>query len=90
MVSIRKGTKMKEEEAKTKWCPMARVVVNAQGFGAGNRFDDSVPNPEFMQSRCIASDCMMWCEYKDKYAGLANGSNITIESPEGGYCGLVT
>ena len=39
---------MTEEEAKQKWCPMARV----HGMeSAGNRID---------HANCIASDCMAW------------------------------
>jgi len=40
---------MKEEEAKTKWCPMARLSIMNQSI-------DSVGEREL----CIASGCMMW------------------------------
>jgi len=42
---------MKEEEAKTKWCPHGRKS------GANNRTVDGIP-----ATNCIASDCMMWIE----------------------------
>lgn len=41
---------MTEEEAHTKWCPMARPVLNEQTTMASVRDD----------TRCIASGCMMW------------------------------
>lgn len=58
---------MKESEAKKKWCPLTRVIVDAEGYGSGNRFQDA---PHY-QSRCqcIGSDCMMWEDWtKREYA----------------------
>jgi len=67
-----------EEQAKSKWCPMARVhsKTNTSSY---NKYPDSdtelpsVPVPD--QARCIASDCMMWRwhpDYRqDGYCGLA-------------------
>jgi len=48
---------MKEEEAKTKWCPMVRFHKGMDGDvycsrPTGTATDDS--------ALCIASDCMMW------------------------------
>lgn len=49
---------MTEEQARTKWCAMARIRdddSNAQGYNrvvGGGR--------DLNMSRCIASDCMMW------------------------------
>ena len=44
-----------EEEAKTKWCPQARVSVPTDP--SRNRCDNiRVPS----SARCVASDCMMW------------------------------
>ena len=51
---------MTEQEARTKWCPMARVSTYSVGNpaeSAANRTDEGTPYPA---SRCIASDCMMW------------------------------
>ncbi len=57
-----------EEEAKTKWCPMARVSVDE--LPECNRGDND-ENPWY--SRCIASACMMWVtRYDGKgFCGLA-------------------
>lgn len=62
---------MTEAEAKTKWCPHARVVAasKTQAFGAANRAaimrderrpDDIEINYSPEHSRCIASACMAW------------------------------
>ena len=59
---------MTEEEAKTKWCPMARVDLSdgqesKDGYPvtfamAGvNRLDGNLP---IKGSLCLASGCMMW------------------------------
>jgi hypothetical protein len=66
---------MTEAEAKTKWCPMARVddggrcSVNRLGpmnASIGEPIDDPAAN-------CLGSRCMVWCN------GHAAGK---------GYCGL--
>ena len=48
---------MKEEDAKTKWCPMVRKELHCTG--PINRWDGEVYeySEEF---RCITSECMMW------------------------------
>lgn len=48
---------MTEEEAKTKWCPFARVGGETSGLGSLNR--DGAKGP-IEQARCIASACMAW------------------------------
>jgi len=35
---------MKEEEAKTKWCPIAGIINSISG----------------LSNKCIGSECMMW------------------------------
>jgi hypothetical protein len=59
---------MTEAEAKTKWCPMARVIW---GQAAVNRelFDGSAPTT----CLCLASQCMAWRwdTHKDGQCGLA-------------------
>lgn len=63
-----------EDEAKTKWCPMARYDDNI------NR--DGTNDAEF--SPCIASGCMAW------RAGVWDHQrNLTPENrtPGVGYCG---
>lgn len=57
---------MTEEEAKMKWCPMARVFV-ADGVGAANRGlpgIDAGPGGEKVEdlsANCLGSRCMVWC-----------------------------
>lgn len=48
---------MTEEEARTKWCPMANIA--AIGSFGYNR--NTVGDPAW-RSFCIASDCMRWPE----------------------------
>jgi hypothetical protein len=72
---------MTEEEAKKKWCPMVRTGLT-MGM-AVNHHVDMTPGGQGVhdETRCIASDCMMWRQYvvpigkKDEFAA-------------GGYCGL--
>jgi len=68
---------MTEAEAKTKWCPMARVDFGGEGAGSRNRLEqrragDSVPGG-VLNANCLGSDCMAWC------SGHKSGH---------GYCGL--
>ena len=50
MMYFNKGIDMTEDEARKKWCPMARV----QGMeSSGNRTDNA---------QCIASDCACWVD----------------------------
>jgi hypothetical protein len=49
---------MTEEEAKTKWCPFARLTFSTEGFAAGNRFDDCAWAEK--RALCIGSACMAW------------------------------
>jgi hypothetical protein len=65
---------MTEEEAKTKWCPFARLTFSTEGFAAGNRFDDCAWAEK--RALCIGSDCMAWRWSVKDYPG------------EGGFCGL--
>lgn len=69
---------MTEEEAKGKWCPMARAASSI-GYFPVNRMeaklteDGSVADPDCM---CLASGCMMWRwhgphDEKRGYCGLA-------------------
>jgi hypothetical protein len=63
---------MKEEEAKKKWCPMARsTYVDADGDVA-------------IEDGCIASACMMW-RGPHKYLSATTGQFTESDS---GYCGL--
>ena len=62
---------MTEEEAKTKWCPMVRtglVAGMAVNHHAGSRLDAPPQGDVHDETRCVASDCMMW---RGSYCGLA-------------------
>lgn len=62
---------MTEEEAKKKWCPMIRTGMVA-GM-AVNHHVDMNPGGQgvYDETRCIASDCMMWRSAPTGYCGLA-------------------
>lgn len=58
---------MTEEEAKTKWCPFARV--DSDGAAGSNRYpeveEDGTPSPPDsvvagLTNTCIGSACMAW------------------------------
>jgi hypothetical protein len=75
-----------EDEAKTKWCPFARVHVcgndRAQDIQPHNRVvfqkhEDASHNPP--DARCIGSACMAWRGLKADDAGGYVGR---------GFCGL--
>jgi hypothetical protein len=72
-----------EAEAKTKWCPFARVALfpRDQAFGpAWNRLrTDDAQSTYPSEARCIASACMAWRWVGTKSHKSANGH---------GYCGL--
>ena len=83
---------MKEEEAKKKWCPWARVSTLVTGVdfnespvggAACNRppKGDSTMNDDAL---CIASDCMMW--FWDEWM-LDKNQRVTTEGCSG-HCGL--
>lgn len=81
-----------EQEAKTKWCPMARVLVTSDDVnGTGNRTADmdglDCDNPK--QARCIGSDCMMWRSIdQDRYRLAVNGETSKTWPSGSGFCGL--
>lgn len=67
-----------EEEAKTKWCPFARVATTSGGGIVVNRF--SSPMQLRGDSNCLGSACMMWQSY-----GTLRRDGVTRET---GYCGI--
>jgi hypothetical protein len=85
---------LKEEEAKTKWCPHVRGTNASNSYG-GERMKAAYT--------CIASDCMMWVQDSSFWA--KDGHRIATESDEfnnyltpedggfeivcEGHCGLV-
>ena len=71
-----------EEEARTKWCPEARVAIDAQGYSAANRFGDDGKSYLGSQTFCIGSACMAWrWSLGDGIARVVNNSTLT------GFCG---
>ena len=54
---------MKESEARTKWCPMARMAL-VQGMAANRTGQMSQGGTGYAniydETRCIGSDCMLW------------------------------
>jgi hypothetical protein len=72
---------MTEEEAKTKWCPMVRtglVAGMAVNHHAGSRLDAPPQGDVHDETRCVASDCMMW-----RVLPIVN-----VLTNTNGYCGL--
>lgn len=84
-----------EEEAKTKWCPHARVtstdytgkqmpghnrVIDASDDGQGWDIRDDFTN------KCIASECMAWRQWPSSQS-ITSSSVGTIVTTTG-YCGL--
>lgn len=74
---------MKQEDARTKWCPMSRVIVSVGNIA--NRVPEVLIETavgdelEYFKAQkancnCLASDCMLW-QWLSKEDGL-------------GYCGL--
>lgn len=49
---------MTEDEAKTKWCPFARVGSENTGLGSINR--DMQVGAKLSQAECVGSACMAW------------------------------
>jgi len=66
---------MTEEEAKTKWCPMSRHVIDIEpSYPMGNRFGQFRDGYDV---QCLASECAMWQH------------SYTDETGVHGYCGLI-
>lgn len=74
-----------EDEAKTKWCPMARVILDysvqpdTQAVASANRGEADETDQIFTGSRCIGSGCMMWRSEVGPASRRATGR---------GFCGL--
>ena len=68
-----------EEEAKTKWCPFARLTDGAVRGGTYNRTGPAA------DLNCIASACMAW-----RWIEPAKDQNRwqPVVLPKYGYCGL--
>lgn len=91
---------MTEDEAKTKWCPFARVGSEKTGIGSINR--DWAIVEKTMAANCIGSTCMAWRwrmvanpEWQpENPMALYPARNHYSATPQGvpsktdGYCGL--
>ena len=82
---------MTEEEAKGKWCPLARVKFSAETDEnkftviTGNRTSAGGIAPKVM---CIGSGCMAWRIKEPKYLGEdEDGAGIYDGDLPTGYCG---
>lgn len=75
---------MTEEEAKTKWCPFARVPgISLGGHGiAINRSTEDDPKQKSLTPKCIGSDCMAWRE------DLTRDEASQGFAAQSGHCGL--
>lgn len=71
-----------EEQAKTKWCPYSRVMVDQDVEVSVNRsVRGGEPDPDCM---CVATGCMAW-------RWVVDASGKLVEAPDGalqGYCGM--
>ena len=77
---------MKEEEAKTKWCPHARAsALEECTMGVTtynyNRNGNNGEAPE--DCKCLASGCMAW-----KWENYTDNNDPRAVSGTEGYCGL--
>lgn len=93
---------MTEDEAKTKWCPMAREILVAscdETRPAHNRVEviTSTLDRKIIESLCIGSRCMMWCWNKTakpipQGLSLATMAKLKaypeMQNTDSGYCGL--
>lgn len=73
---------MTEAEAKKRWCPMGRGLVEVGDASLGvavaaiNFFHTNTTTKD-TRTRCIASGCMMWRD-----------AGKVLDLKSGGYCGL--
>ena len=87
---------MTENEAKTKWCPHARVTTYAMDDGPGMTATNKTSGGAIRDgARCIASQCMAWrwrLEYTPapipELYDVQILSVTTGASKTDGYCGL--
>ncbi len=75
---------MTEEDAKKRWCPMARSGYAGEVGEISNR---AAFNKQF-DGACLSSDCMMW--QWDITPARANSLNVRgdHDAYPSGYCGL--
>jgi len=77
---------MTEDEAKTKWCPFARVGHSASGLGSMNRIvNDDASDAAKAATLCQASACMAWRRQRSE---MDNDGYVNEAPPGSGFCGL--
>lgn len=88
---------MTEAEAKTKWCPFARVAGQMGGEAEGtsfNRWTSGAAGGAADPAACIGSACMAWrktgAKFKDGRTGQLSDRDMTGHGKwiDVGYCGL--
>ena len=92
---------MTEDEAKTKWCPFARVAGPVQSKAEGVSYNRWPPSDGTMKTmlretptaRCIGSRCMAWRWHlkgtdPDLIAARQYPDVPEPNEPDGGYCGM--
>ena len=75
---------MTEDEAKTKWCPMVRVIQIRTGPERYETLDNRACLNEDGGPKCIGSECMMW-----RWLYKISNDGSDPERTEHGGCGLV-
>lgn len=81
-----------ENEAKTKWCPLVRLVGFKDSDAEGTSWNRSPDDPVGVKSpatKCIASACMAWRKVGSLTVDSPNrvpGEGQTIDRSRG-YCG---
>jgi hypothetical protein len=84
-----KGGNMTEDEARKKWCPMARHEGDNGTFNRGGEYDpiNSYGRDKGYGCNCVASACMMWVWIK---AGeFLSNDEVVRERNTHGHCGLI-
>lgn len=84
---------MTEDEAKTKWCPFARTVLQVDSAGDALSIGNRHYHNDGPASFCIASSCMAWRWDQEpiRWSGRPGESMKPSEwepSAEQGFCGL--
>ena len=86
---------MTEDEARTKWCPQARIEAIWPSGGAadedsftGYRVGSHNVTEDGPASNCIASYCMMWRWIYPDLGGFSVDESVVKKMRTHGYCGL--
>ena len=85
------GCSYTEEEAKKKWCPMARTL-ETQTMGSGNTSMVSMASHNrnsqggYAFHQCIASSCMLWDWFY--YDSTENEKYVDKDGNVKGFCSL--